>query len=52
MVLVHEVHPSPVGCRVVTTLIAPGPLEAALAATYGPVIQVMMRRLAAKAARA
>lgn len=46
MVLVHEVHPTPVGCRVSTTLAAPGPLETALAATYGPVIQVMMRRLA------
>ncbi len=44
--MIHAVHPTPVGCRVSTTLAAPGPLEAALAATYGPVIQLMMRRLA------
>lgn len=50
MVLAHTVHPTPVGCRVSTTLSAPGPLEPALALTYGPVIQLMMHRLAAKAA--
>jgi hypothetical protein len=30
---------------------APGPLEALLAATYGPLIAVLVRRLAAVAAR-
>lgn len=50
MVLVHAVHPTPVGCRVSVTLEAPAPLEAVLAATYGPVIEMMVRNLARVAA--
>jgi hypothetical protein len=30
---------------------APGPLESVLAATYGPLVAVLVRRLAAVAAR-
>lgn len=52
MVLVHAVHPTPVGCRVSVTLAAPGPLQTLLAATYGPVIDIMVKRLAATAATA
>ena len=44
--LVHAVHPTPVGCRVSITLDAPWPLAVA----YGPVVQVMVRRLARTAA--
>lgn len=50
MVLVHAVHPTPVGCRVSVTLQAPGPLEGLLAATYGPVVDLMVRNLARRAA--
>jgi hypothetical protein len=34
------------GCEVAIDLIAPGPLERALAAAYGPVIAATLRRLA------
>jgi hypothetical protein len=51
MVLVHAVTPADGGgCRVTTTLQAPGPLEPLLAATYGPVVQLLMRNLARVAA--
>ena len=50
MTLVHEVQPTPTGSRVAMTLSAPGPLEPALAAAYGPVVQLMARRLARVAA--
>jgi hypothetical protein len=46
MTLVHRVHPRAGGCTVAIDLLAPGPLEPALAATYGPVIQLMLNRLA------
>ena len=46
MVLVHRVVPHERGCTVAIDLRAPGPLEGALAATYGPVIQLMLDRLA------
>ena len=52
MTLVHEVQPTPTGSRVAMTLSAPGPLEPLLAATYGPVVQLMTRRLARVAASA
>jgi hypothetical protein len=48
-VMVHRVEPRPGGCVVAIDLTAPGPLEGALAATYGPVIQVMLNRLARRA---
>ena len=37
------------GCEIAVELSAPGPLEPALRATYGPVIQLLVRRLAAAA---
>jgi hypothetical protein len=49
MTLVHRVVPRTRGCTVAIDLVAPGPLEPALAATYGPVIQVMLNRLARRA---
>ncbi len=48
--LVHRVTPRGDGCAVATELRAPAPLEAALAATYGPVIGWTMQRLASRAA--
>ena len=44
--MVHRVEPRGTGCVVAIDLSAPGPLEPALAATYGPVIQVMLNNLA------
>jgi hypothetical protein len=44
----HTVHPTPVGCRVSTTLHGP----AVLTAPYGAVVQLLMRRLASRAAAA
>jgi hypothetical protein len=44
--LVHRVEPRAGGCTVAIDLLAPGPLEAAIAAIYGPVIQLMLDRLA------
>jgi hypothetical protein len=50
--LVHRVVALPGGgCMVAIDLRAPGPLEPLFAATYGPVIQVMLNRLARVAAR-
>jgi polyketide cyclase/dehydrase/lipid transport protein len=46
MTLVHRVQAHASGCTVAIDLRAPGPLEPALAATYGPVIQLMLNRLA------
>ena len=47
VVLVHRVRPHRAGgCEVAVDLWAPGPLEPLLAATYGRVIGVMVRRLA------
>lgn len=43
----HVVEPDGDGGAVITvTLAAPGPLEAALARTYGPLVGVLVRRLA------
>ncbi|MBE2316824.1 SRPBCC family protein [Solirubrobacter sp. CPCC 204708] len=44
--MVHRVEERGTGCVVAIDLRAPGPLEPALAATYGPIIQVMLNRLA------
>jgi hypothetical protein len=44
--LVHRVSERAGGCTVAIDLHAPGPLEAVVAAGYGPVIQVMLERLA------
>jgi hypothetical protein len=44
--MVHRVEPRSSGCEVAIDLIAPGPLDRALAATYGPVIAATLRRLA------
>jgi polyketide cyclase/dehydrase/lipid transport protein len=46
----HAVHPTPAGSRITMTIRAPAPLEAVLAATYGPVVQRLVRRLARTAA--
>lgn len=46
MTLVHRVEARGGGCTVAIDLLAPGLLEPALAATYGPVIQRMLDRLA------
>ncbi len=51
MTLVHAVLPLPDGCRISTSIAAPGPLEGVLAATYGPVVQALMKRLATVAAQ-
>ena len=50
MILVHPVSPREEGCRVAVTIQAPGPLEALLAATYGPVVELMVSNLARVAA--
>ena len=44
--MVHRVDPRPGGCEVAIDVIAPAPLERALAAAYGPVIAATLRRLA------
>jgi hypothetical protein len=44
--MVHRVLPSHRGCIVAIDLRAPGPLEPALAVTYGPIIQATLNRLA------
>jgi hypothetical protein len=45
--MVHRVEPRPAGgCVVAVDLIAPRPLERALALAYGPLIEVSLRRLA------
>jgi Polyketide cyclase / dehydrase and lipid transport len=50
MDLEHAVHPTPVGSRITMTIRAPGPLEPLLAFTYGPIVQLLVRRLARVAA--
>lgn len=44
--LEHAVIPLPSGSRITMSISAPGPLEPLLAATYGPVVQLLVRRLA------
>lgn len=50
--MTHRVTARRGGCRVAVELRAPGPLEPVLAATYGPVIALTLRRLARIAERA
>lgn len=53
VLLVHSVHSRPGGgSEVAVDLLAPGPIETALGAAYGPVIAVMVKRLARMAASA
>ena len=47
--MVHRVEPRARGCEVAVDLIAPAPVERALAAAYGPVISATLRRLARRA---
>ena len=42
----HRVESRPGGCTVAVTLSAPPPVEAALRVTYGPVVALLVRRLA------
>jgi hypothetical protein len=52
LILVHSVTPrAGGGCRVAMTIQAPGPLEALLGVTYGPVVQLLVDNLARVAAR-
>jgi hypothetical protein len=48
--MTHRVTPRRGGCTVAIELSAPGPLEPAVALTYGPVIALALRRLARVAA--
>ncbi|MCW3040255.1 MAG: hypothetical protein JWM31_2160 [Solirubrobacterales bacterium] len=48
----HVVSPEAGGTRIAVTLRAPQPLQAALSATYGPLVGVLVKRLARKAAEA
>ena len=45
----HRVEPRGEGCDVVIEVTAAGPLEAALRATYGPLIAFLLGRLAKRA---
>ncbi len=47
--MVHRVEPRAGGCEVAVDLIAPAPVERAVAAAYGPVISATLRRLARRA---
>ena len=47
--MVHRVEPRTGGCEVAVDLIAPAPVERAVAAAYGPVISATLRRLARRA---
>ena len=49
--MVHEVLPADGGCDVVIQMHAPAPVEAVLERTYGPLVGVLVRRLAAVAER-
>jgi hypothetical protein len=46
----HRVDPRVGGCLVTVTIVAPGPLQPLLAATYGPLVALLVRRLARVAA--
>jgi hypothetical protein len=46
----HRVEPTPGGCLVAVTMQAPAPLEAVLRVSYGPVVGLLVRRLARVAA--
>lgn len=49
--MTHRVEPAPdgAGCTVALDLAAPAPLEPIVAATYGPLVRLLLRRLAAAA---
>jgi polyketide cyclase/dehydrase/lipid transport protein len=47
----HRVEPRDGGCVVAVDLCAPAPLEAALRVSYGPVVALLVRRLARVAER-
>jgi hypothetical protein len=47
----HRVERRAGGCIVAVTIAAPGPLEAGLGVSYGPVVALLVRRLARVAAR-
>ena len=47
----HRVEPEGDGCRVVVEMRAPAPVEAALAVTYGPVVDLLVRNCARVAER-
>ena len=47
--MVHRIEPVATGCEVAVDLIAPPPLERAVAAAYGPVMTTALRRLARRA---
>jgi len=44
--LVHSVTPLGSGCEVAVEISAPGPLETVLGASYGPLVGLLVRRLA------
>ena len=48
--MVHRVEPRRGGCSVVLDLLAPAPIEALLGRAYGPLIGLLLRRLARAAA--
>lgn len=48
--MVHRVESEPDGCRVAVDIKAPGPLEPVLRAFYGPLVERLLARLAARAA--
>jgi hypothetical protein len=50
--MIHRVEPYDSGSLITIELEAPGPLEPALAATYGPLVQLLLRRLASVSAAA
>ena len=49
-VMAHRVEAGQGGCLVAVDIEAPGPLEAALHAFYGPLVERLLARLAARAA--
>ena len=49
--LIHRVEPRVDGSLVAVDIEAPGPLQPALRATYGPLVQVLVNRLARVAER-
>jgi hypothetical protein len=49
--LTHRVEPEGAGAVVAVDIDAPGALEPALGATYGPLVQLLMNRLARRAER-
>ena len=50
--MIHRVEACGSGSLITIELEAPGPLEPALAATYGPLVQLLLRRLASLSAAA